>query len=140
MEMRVMKTNAVKTYLPWAAMLAFSMLATNPAFATGATGVDGVTVPTNIDGPFMNFLGMLIGWCTGAAGKSVAILAFIVGIVAGIGKGSIMGFLIGVGMSVVLAFGPNVIIGIFGATLPPGFSLEPVVTLAQTLPAVCPIV
>lgn len=136
-----MQTNRVKTYLPWAALLAFLLLNIGSAMATGSTAIDGVTgtPPTNIDAPFNNFLAMLVGWCTGAAGKSVAIMAFLVGVVAGIGKGSIMGFLIGVGMSVVLAFGPQVIVGIFGATLPPGFSIEPVVTLAQALPTVCPI-
>ena len=53
----------------------------------------------------------------GPLGKIGALCAFAVAIVKGIFQGSILGFLTGIGFSVVFYYGPDIILGVFGATI-----------------------
>jgi conjugal transfer pilus assembly protein TraA len=102
------------------------------ALAISSTTPDGVTV-VNADGPFQQLLGLVVGLATGALGKALAIIAFIVGLVMGVARQSIMGFLIGAAFAVILAFGPAMLISIFSATLPAAASATVVA------PAVSPV-
>lgn len=106
----------------WMGMLAVLLLMlVEPANASSSGSIPGGgTAPggTTADAPFESLLGMLVAWSTGALGKSFAIAAFLVGLGIGILKQSIVGFVVGMAMALVLAFGPGVIIGIFSATVP----------------------
>ncbi len=53
----------------------------------------------------------------GPLGKIGALCAFAVAIVKGIFQGSILGFLTGIGFSVAFYYGPDIILGVFGATI-----------------------
>lgn len=118
-----------------------------PAMASSAGSVTGGgTAPTgnSADAPFDSFLGMLIAWSTGALGKSLAIAAFLVGLGLGVLKQNIIGLVVGMVMALALALGPQVIIGIFSATLTPDIaSLNATLNaplnapLSSFLPAVC---
>lgn len=87
------------------------------ALAISETTPEGVTV-LDADGPFEQLLGLTVGLATGALGKALAIIVFIVGLVMGVARQSIMGFLIGAAFAVTLAFGPSMLVSIFTATLP----------------------
>src|SRR5690606_6888674 len=67
-------------------------------------------------------LGALLDWSVnllqGPLGKICALLAFAVGMVAGVTRGSFLAVLTGSGFAVVFYYGPNIILNVFGATLP----------------------
>lgn len=63
-------------------------------------------------------LNWLVGLIQGVLGKILAICAFIIGAIAGILKGSLMFFAVGMGTAIVLFYGPNIILNVFGAGFP----------------------
>ena len=58
------------------------------------------------------------GWMTGLLGKVIAIAFILVGLVAGVMRQSIMGFVVGVAAGVGMLVAPGVIDNMYGATLP----------------------
>lgn len=53
----------------------------------------------------------------GPLGKIGALCAFAVAIVRGIFQGSILGFLTGIGFACIFFYGPDIILGVFGAAI-----------------------
>lgn len=66
-------------------------------------------------------LGDLLQWLRnllmGPLGKIGALCAFAVAIVRGIFQGSILGFLTGIGFACIFYYGPDIILGVFGASI-----------------------
>lgn len=94
-------------------------LATSAAVA-GTAGTEFDTVWTT-----------LIGWIEGTLGQVIAVTFIIVGVVAGVAKGSIFGLVTGVAAGLGLITAPTVVDNMFTATLPVA-----AVTLQQTAPGV----
>lgn len=89
-------------------VLGLLMLLPSLAFASDTGGDDlGLT-------PLLDWLRNLL---IGPLGKIGALCAFAVAIVKGIFQGSILGFLTGIGFAVVFYYGPDIILGVFGATI-----------------------
>ncbi len=61
---------------------------------------------------------LLTGWMTGILGRIIAITFIIVGLVAGVMRQSIMGFVVGIAAGLGVFVAPNIIDGIVTATLP----------------------
>lgn len=62
-------------------------------------------------------LDWLVGLMQGALGKILAISAFLAGMITGVLKGSFMAIGVGIGFAVVMYYGPNLILNVFGAAL-----------------------
>ncbi len=74
---------------------------------------------SGLDGSeFEEIYTLLQGWMTGFLGKVIAIAFIIVGLVAGVMRQSIMGFVVGVAAGVGMLVAPGVIDNMYGATLP----------------------
>lgn len=96
--------------VPWLVMAVLvGLLLIEPAIA-GSSGGSG----TN---PFASMVSLLTGWLKGGMGLMLALLGLGVGLVAGVGRGSIVGALSGVGIAIASYWGPDVLTGIFGATV-----------------------
>lgn len=63
-------------------------------------------------------LDWLVGLIQGPLGKILAISAFVIGAIAGIVRGSLMFLAMGMGFAIVLFYGPNIILNVFGAGFP----------------------
>lgn len=68
---------------------------------------------------FSDLYDLVLGWTEGVLGKTVAVSAFLIGMIMGVAKQSIWAFAIGCLFAASLAFGPSIIEGIFSA----GFDL-----------------
>lgn len=79
-------------------------LLTGAAFATGTGG--GTS-------QFGDMLTTITGWATGDLGKLLAVSAFLIGIGMGIVRQSIIAIALGIGFALCLAYGPEIITGIF---------------------------
>lgn len=91
------------------ALAIVSLLLPSIAFASG-TGQDDLGL-----GDLLNWL---IGLIQGTLGKILSLIAFLVGMIAGIARGSFLAVATGIGFAVVFYYGPDVILSVFGATLP----------------------
>ena len=90
-------------------LLVVSFLIPSTALASGANQDDlGL-------GDLLNWL---IGLIQGTLGKILALIAFLVGMIAGIAQGSFLAVATGIGFAIVFHYGPDVILSVFGATLP----------------------
>lgn len=69
------------------------------------------------NGDFDSIYTTLKGWAQGSLGKVIAVGAFIVGIAAGIAQQSIMAAVIGIGMALVMYYGPTVMENIVTAVI-----------------------
>jgi len=87
-------------------ILAITIL--EPAIAGTASG------GTNI---FGSLVAMLVGWLKGGLGLLLAIIALIAGLIAGVARGSLGGALGGIGVAIASYWGPDILQGIFGATV-----------------------
>ena len=67
---------------------------------------------------FQGAYDMLTGWMTGILGRIIAITFIIVGLVAGVMRQSIMGFVVGVAAGLGVFVAPDIIDNIVTATLP----------------------
>ena len=93
----------------WILLLGTALL---PLLAMAGTG-------SALDGSeFEEIYTLLQGWMTGFLGKVIAIAFILVGLVAGVMRQSIMGFVVGVSAGVGMLVAPNVINTLFTATLP----------------------
>ena len=71
----------------------------------------------------------LVGWIEGTLGQIIAVTFILVGIVAGVAKGSIFGLVVGVAAGLGLITAPTVIDTMFTATLPVSVSqIQPAAT------------
>ena len=61
---------------------------------------------------------MLTGWMTGILGRIIAITFIVVGLVAGVMRQSIMGFVVGIAAGLGVFVAPDIIDNIVTATLP----------------------
>ncbi|QRD62629.1 hypothetical protein H8Z72_22855 (plasmid) [Xanthomonas citri pv. citri] len=68
---------------------------------------------------FQDLYNLVLGWTEGVLGKTIAVAAFLIGMVMGVAKQSIWAFAIGILFAASMAFGPSIIEGIFTA----GFEL-----------------
>ena len=87
----------------------FALVVCNSALASGGSGDD-------LD--LGDLLDWLVGLLQGVLGKILAISAFLAGIIGGILKGSFIAFGTGMGFAIVLYYGPNIILNVFGASFP----------------------
>lgn len=86
-----------------------AMLVPSLAFASGSGGDDlGLG----------DLLDWLVGLIQGTLGKILALIAFLVGMIAGVARGSFLAVATGIGFAVVFYYGPDIILSVFGATLP----------------------
>lgn len=69
------------------------------------------------DDVFKGTLDMLVGWIQGTLGKLLAITAFIIGMSIGVIKQSVMAIVIGLVFAIVLFYGPDAILAVFGAAV-----------------------
>jgi conjugal transfer pilus assembly protein TraA len=67
---------------------------------------------------FQGAYDMLTGWMTGILGRIIAVTFIIVGLVAGVMRQSIMGFVVGVAAGLGVFVAPDIIDSIVTATLP----------------------
>lgn len=67
---------------------------------------------------FGSFLATLVGWLTGALGKLFAIALFAIGAGYAVARQNLLFIAGGVGMALMMAFGPSLILSVFSATLP----------------------
>ncbi|UJJ52936.1 TraA family conjugative transfer protein [Rhodanobacter denitrificans] len=93
-------------YLLVAVVLA--LLVAEPVFAGTTSGGSS---------PFTSMVQLLTGWLKGGLGMLIALLALGVGLVAGVSRGSIGGALSCVGVAIAAYWGPDILQGIFGATV-----------------------
>jgi len=90
------------------AVLTVSLMAPTVAHASGG-GADDLGLGDLLD--------WLVGLIQGTLGKILALVAFLVGIIAGVAQGSFLAVATGIGFAVVLYYGPDIILSVFGATL-----------------------
>lgn len=74
-------------------------------------------------GPLEDVYGNLLTWAQGSVGKTISMAMILVGLIAGVGKGSLMGFATGIGAGVGLYNIDNMISAVFTATLRPDMFL-----------------
>ena len=67
---------------------------------------------------FQDTYDMLVGWMTGMLGRIIAITFIIVGLVAGVMRQSIMGFVVGIAAGLGVFVAPDIIDNVVAATLP----------------------
>jgi conjugal transfer pilus assembly protein TraA len=67
---------------------------------------------------FQGAYDMLTGWMTGILGRIIAIAFIVVGLVAGVMRQSIMGFVVGISAGLGVFVAPDIIDNIVTATLP----------------------
>ena len=104
----------MKTHTPLlAGRILIMALAFTPLLALATSGT-GDTTGTE----FQVVYTLLTGWMTGLLGKVIAIAFILVGLVAGVMRQSIMGFVVGVSAGVGMLVAPNIINTLFTATLP----------------------
>lgn len=97
----------------YAGLVLFAACAFAPLLASAGEGT-GDTTGTE----FQVVYTLLTGWMTGLLGKIVAVSFILVGLVAGVMRQSIMGFVVGVAAGVGMLVAPNIIDTLFTATLP----------------------
>ncbi|NEV64491.1 TraA family conjugative transfer protein [Thiorhodococcus minor] len=96
-----------------AGRILFLVLTLAPMIAAASSGT-GDTTGTE----FQEVYTLLTGWMTGLLGKVIAVAFILVGLVAGVMRQSIMGFVVGVSAGVGMLVAPNIINTLFSATLP----------------------
>lgn len=88
-------------------VLVMALLIPNVAHASGSGGDDlGLG----------ELLDWLVGLIQGTLGKILALIAFLVGMIAGVAQGSFLAVATGIGFAVVFYYGPDIILSVFGAT------------------------
>lgn len=105
-ENRARTVRRLAPYLVMAVLVALILL--EPAIAGTTSG--------GTSNPFASMIALLTGWLKGGLGLMLALLGLGVGLVAGVGRGSIVGALSGVGIAIASYWGPDILTGIFGAT------------------------
>ena len=92
-------------------LLVMALVLGNALASSGATG--GGT-------EFQDLYNLVLGWTEGLLGKTIAVSAFLIGMIMGVAKQSLWAFAIGILFAAAFAFGPGIIDGVFTA----GFDLS----------------
>lgn len=87
----------------FAAPAALALVASTSAFATAGT-----------DTTFDAIYQQVVNWSEGSLGKLLAVVAFLVGMAAGIMRQSAMAVVLGLAFALIFAYGPTIIDNIFG--------------------------
>jgi conjugal transfer pilus assembly protein TraA len=84
-----------------------------------AAAVVGATsaLATGTDTAFGNLLNTMTSWTSGYLVKSLSLVAFLFGAGVGIAKQSLIPAMFGLFLALTLMVGPNIITGMFGATV-----------------------
>ena len=82
-----------------------------------AVGMVGAAFAGTSDTEFQAIFDKIIGWANGYAGKSLAVVSLLIGIMAGIGRSNFVPVVAGAGFALALGFGPNILSGIVTATI-----------------------
>jgi conjugal transfer pilus assembly protein TraA len=69
------------------------------------------------DTEFQAIFDKIIGWANGYAGKSLAVVSLLIGIMAGVGRSNFVPVIAGAGFALALGFGPGILSGIVTATI-----------------------
>ena len=69
------------------------------------------------DTEFQTLLNKVVGWAGGYAGKALAVVSLLVGVMTGMARTNFLPVIAGVGFALALAFGPGVLTGIVSATI-----------------------
>jgi conjugal transfer pilus assembly protein TraA len=69
------------------------------------------------DTEFQQLLNKVVGWAGGYAGKALAVVSLLVGVMTGMARTNFLPVIAGVGFALALAFGPNILTGIVSATI-----------------------
>ncbi|MCW0399309.1 hypothetical protein NB700_001865 [Xanthomonas sacchari] len=105
--------NKAATFFRDNGVLTLALLATaGAAIAASGNAANG-------GAEFQDLYNLVLGWSEGVLGKTIAVAAFLIGMVMGVAKQSIWAFAIGILFAAALAFGPSIIEGVFTA----GFDL-----------------
>jgi conjugal transfer pilus assembly protein TraA len=69
------------------------------------------------DTEFQTIYNKIMGWAGGYAGKSLAVVALLIGIMAGVTRSNFVPVIAGAGFALALGFGPGILSGIVTATI-----------------------
>jgi conjugal transfer pilus assembly protein TraA len=96
------------------------LLTLAPVAALAALLVPDVVLAGAGGAEFQATYTLLTGWITGLLGRVIAITFIIVGLVAGVMRQSIMGFVVGIAAGLGLFVAPGIIDSVVAAALPIG--------------------
>jgi conjugal transfer pilus assembly protein TraA len=80
-------------------------------------GMVAAAVAGTSDTEFQAIFDKIIGWANGYAGKSLAVVSLLIGIMAGVGRSNFVLVVAGAGFALALGFGPGILAGIVTATI-----------------------
>jgi conjugal transfer pilus assembly protein TraA len=80
-------------------------------------GMVAAAVAGTSDTEFQAIFDKIIGWANGYAGKSLAVVSLLIGIMAGVGRSNFVPVVAGAGFALALGFGPGILAGIVTATI-----------------------
>lgn len=69
------------------------------------------------DTEFQQLLNKITSWAGGYAGKALAVVSLMVGVMTGMARTNFLPVIAGVGFALALAFGPGILTGIVSATI-----------------------
>lgn len=82
-----------------------------------ALGMMATVFAGTADVEFQQMLNKVVAWSGGYAGKALAIISLLVGIMGGMARTNFLPVIAGVGFALALAFGPGILTGIVSATI-----------------------
>lgn len=77
----------------------------------------GSAMAGSADAEFNAILQKLVQWSSGNAGKALAIVSFLVGVMAGIARTTFIPVVAGLGFALAMNFGPGIITGLITAVI-----------------------
>ena len=82
-----------------------------------ALAMSGAVIAGTTDVEFQAIFDKIIGWAGGYAGKSLAVVSLLIGIMAGVGRSNFVPVVAGAGFALALGFGPGILAGIVTAVI-----------------------
>lgn len=82
-----------------------------------ALAMSGAVIAGTTDVEFQAIFDKIIGWAGGYAGKSLAVVSLLIGIMAGVGRSNFVPVIAGAGFALALGFGPGILSGIVTAVI-----------------------
>lgn len=82
-----------------------------------ALGMVAAVTAGTTDVEFQAIFDKIIGWATGYAGKALAVVALLIGVMAGLSRSNFIPVIAGAGFALALSFGPGILSGIVTATI-----------------------
>ena len=77
--------------------------------------LSGLAFASAADSDFSDIVTKIQGWTDGSLGKVLSLAIFVVGIASGVVQQSLMAAVAGVAGAMIVHYGPNIIINVFGA-------------------------